>query len=209
MEQKASLMFFMLQDNGQVYLNQLETFGERIVAKRNDIDAVIKYSYNFTSNNIGLDDFVLMFKELYEKNEVFNWMKYVIKPYKELEEFKDNTNFKRQEIEEKKVTSLPKELQHLVFKDHFTEDIVKYLHLTHKNLKNNKRLTVEYLADVIKSYDIKDPLATNLANRSLLHSEISSEEFIKVFYLLTQENIIEQRCELLFSLYCKNNVISM
>eukprot|EP00826_Nyctotherus_ovalis_P007384 TRINITY_DN11838_c0_g2_i1.p1 TRINITY_DN11838_c0_g2~~TRINITY_DN11838_c0_g2_i1.p1 ORF type:complete len:205 (+),score=49.50 TRINITY_DN11838_c0_g2_i1:388-1002(+) len=204
-------MFFMLQDNGRVPLSRLEDFADRISAARSDIREVCAHFSDYIFSDIGLDEFVKGFARFYKSNEVFNWMDYLMQPYKELEEFKHNEIIKtKRKIDSKKAISLlPVELHHLVYEKHFDEDIVKNLHLAHNYLQENKMLTVENLAKIMKNYYIRDPLAILLAKKCLSKTEDTSEAFITVFYLLTQESATEERNELLFSLYSKDDAIGL
>lgn len=209
-QEKASLMFFMLQDSGRVTLSQLRSFADKIEASEKDYREVVRWLKEFLHSGVELDDFVRVFEKLYKNNEIFNWMDCVVRPYKELEEAKQNeiTKNKRQMANRKSISSLPLELHYLVLRERFDENIIKNLYLAHQKLQGREMLTVECLSKIIRDYQIKDPLATQLASRCLPPGKDTPEDFITVFYLLTQEKAVIKRNSLLFSLY-GNDTISV
>jgi len=198
----------MLQEDDRIILNRLETFADRIAASHKHMHQLRVYFHDFKYSGIELEDFIKGFLILYKDNEVFNWMDCITKPYKELEEAKANeiTKNKRQMANRKTISSLPLELHNLTLQEKFDENVVKNLYLTYQRLKENNIMTVEYLKKIIKEYKINDPLATKLASRCLMSD---AKNFITVFCLLTDPRAINKRCDLLFSLYSKENSISM
>ena len=62
---------------------------------------------------------------------------------------------------------------------------------------------VHDLSTIIRQYDIQEPLATLLAEKTVKNGEITLYTFIEVFAVLTQYNQTKRRNELLFSLYAQ------
>jgi len=190
----------MLQDQDMITLERITAFGREINALQSDIRIVHRYFMTIKAINMEEKEFINMFLKEHRTNSVFMWINEFAKPYKEMEDAKANESTFTLALIHNEV-ELPSELESLAEQRRFDKKVVRDLYLAYLNLQKKDMLKVAVLAETIMEYGIRDPLATLLIKKCTRNNTFILSKFIKVFYLLTQPNTIEERNKFIFSIY--------
>ena len=205
--QKARLMFEMLQQNLTVQFYSLANFGQLIKVPQTDITSAKKLFVDPDNQPITEEEFIKVYLRLHKYNALFKWVDDLNKPYKGLDDGKENEAIynKRMAASKKIRAALPPEVEKLVSSLALEDNVIEGFRLTYLELIKDKPTVnnVHDLSTIIRQYDIQEPLATLLAEKTVKNGEITLYTFIEVFAVLTQYNQTKRRNELLFSLYAQ------
>ena len=192
-------MFDMIQEGNILSFRNIEILNEHIKAPGTDIFA-IKESMN--KNYMTEQEFIDIFSKK-TKNKFFSWIEDLAKPYKMLEELEENTKISAEIKRLESKTELPLELKRFTEEKKYRSDFVYKFQLAYKNLEGMKRLNTRHLAEIISNYGIKNPLASKLVSNCVIKDKCILQNFIEIFYILTQSDCKEAFINLLFTLYAQ------
>ena len=120
-----------------------------------------------------------------------------------LEELEENVRISKEVKKLESKTELPLELKRFTEEKKYCGDLVYKFQLAYKNLEAMKRLNTRYLAEIISNYGIRNPLASKLVSNCVIKDKCILQNFIEIFYILTQSDCKEALINILFTLFAQ------